>query len=270
MQLITTIIDDKSPLISYDDTWLPGTSADDSYADQYYLGTFTKNNQTNGKATFSFNGTSLWIYGARRTNHGTYTVQVDSATYSNNNGYSATNEFMVSLFNVSGLTQGSHTVSLTNTGTGDLPYVDIDLIVWQSEVGDTDDELITETVQDTDPRFRYDDLAWNATPSDANFFNNGTGHYTETYQASATLTFTVWETVALFGSTGPLHGQYSVQLDAGQATTYNATTSLPFYGVTLFYADNLGTGQHQLTITNLPASSGQELAIDYALISSAK
>ena len=32
MSLLTTVIDDKSPLISYDATWLPGTSQDDSYA----------------------------------------------------------------------------------------------------------------------------------------------------------------------------------------------------------------------------------------------
>lgn len=94
---------------------------------RYYLGTFTKNNVSNGKASFTFNGTAFWIYGAKRSNHGTYSVEVDGASYPNNNGNSANSQFMVSLFNTSGLTQGSHTVSLTNTGTNGQ-YVDIDLV----------------------------------------------------------------------------------------------------------------------------------------------
>ncbi|KAG6335425.1 hypothetical protein ID866_3672 [Astraeus odoratus] len=101
---------------------------------------------------------------------------------------------MVSLFNTSGLTQGTHTVSLVNTGSADQAgqYVGIDLIVWQSEVGNIDDKLITEAVEDTDPRFQYnEESAWSANPTNASFFSNGTGHYTQTYQASATFTFTV-------------------------------------------------------------------------------
>lgn len=67
---------------------------------------------------------------------------------------------------------------------------------------------------------------------------------------------------------GPQHGPYSVKLDSGQVSTYNATASVPLYGVTLYYADNLGGSQHKLVITNLPATNGQELGIDYALVSS--
>jgi len=67
---------------------------------------------------------------------------------------------------------------------------------------------------------------------------------------------------------GPQHGPYSVKLDSGQASTYNANAFVPLYGVTLYYADNLGDGQHQLVITNLPATIEQELGIDYALVSS--
>jgi len=159
---------------------------------RYYLGTFTVNNVSNGKATFTFNGTGFWIYGAKRSNHGTYSVEVDGANYPDNNGASTNNQFMVSLFNTSGLSQGSHTVSLTNTGTNGQ-YVDIDLvsglsypfnggkgfksaqIVWESEVGGTSDQVVMETVQDTDARFQYEEPAWSASPSDANFYSDGTG-----------------------------------------------------------------------------------------------
>lgn len=67
---------------------------------------------------------------------------------------------------------------------------------------------------------------------------------------------------------GPQHGSYSVQLDGGQAVTYNGTAFLPFYGVTLFHADSLVPGNHELIITNLPNTDGSVLSIDYALVSS--
>ncbi|KIM58538.1 hypothetical protein SCLCIDRAFT_128034 [Scleroderma citrinum Foug A] len=267
MTLVTTLIDDKSPLISYDSTWLPGTSSDDPYADQYYLTTFTTNNVTNGKATFTFNGTGFWIHSAKRNNHGTFTVQVDGESYADNDGYSVNNQFMIPIFNTSGLAQGPHSVSLINTGSSGQ-YVGVDMVVWQSEVGNTDDQLITETVQDTDPRFQYGGSSWSSSPSDANFFSDGTGHYTQTYQANATFTFTVGQIVTLAGSVGTQHGSYSVQLDGGQAVTYNGTAFLPFYGVTLFHADSLVPGNHELIITNLPNTDGSVLSIDYALVSS--
>lgn len=264
MSLVTNLIDDKSPLILYDSTWLPGNSWDDSSADQYYLGTFTTNNVTNGAASFSFNGTGVWIYGAKRGNHNTYTVQLDDNTYGPYTGYSAASEFMQVLFNYTTLSQGWHNLTLTNTGTN-AEYVDIDLIVWHSEVGSGGQDLVTETVQDTDPRFQYQSSVW-ASPSDASFYSNGTGHYTDGYLASVSFIFT-GEMVTLFGATSTSTGPYTAQLDGGNAFKYNGTAFLPFYGVTLYHADNLGSGQHNLTLTNVPAAAGQQLCIDYALVS---
>ncbi|KAF8552501.1 hypothetical protein OG21DRAFT_1415960 [Imleria badia] len=265
MPLVTNVIDDKSPLILYDDTWLPGTAQYDTYAADYYLGTFTTNNVTDGLATFNFNGTGVWLYGANRPNHGSYIVQVDSATYTNLNG-AGNNLFQQSLFNTSTLSQGMHSIKLTNTASGSL-YVDIDMIVWQSQVGNTNDQLVTEKVQDTDSRFQYQEPAWDTSSSSINFalFNNGTGHITQTYDATVTFTFTVSEVVSLFGTSGPSNGPYSAQLDSGQTVQYNASTIYPTnYGVMIYYADNLGPGSHKLVLTNLPATSGQSLSIDYA------
>ena len=71
--------------------------------------------------------------------------------------------------------------------------------------------------------------------------------------------------MTLFGTSGPSNGPYSVQLDGGNSITYNATNAYPTnYGVTIYHADNLGPGTHQIVLTNLPAASGQYLTIDYA------
>ncbi|KAH0827744.1 hypothetical protein J3R83DRAFT_3339 [Lanmaoa asiatica] len=263
MSLLTTVIDDKSPLISYDMTWLPGTSQDDNYAVDYYLGTFQKNSATDGTATFSFNGTAFWIYGANRPNHGVYTVQVDNTNYPGING-SGNNLFQQSLFSAN-VNQGAHTVNLINTGGSLGLYVDIDMIVWQSEVGSTGGQLVPEIVQDMDPRFQYQQSAWGTTSSSSNLnlnlFNNGTGQHIWCKRF-----FHIYsEAVTLFGTSGPSNGPYSVQLDGGSDVKYNATNAYPTnYGVTIYHADNLGLGAHQIVLTNLPGASGQYLTIDYA------
>lgn len=269
MPLVTNLIDDKSPLIQYDSTWIPGNSMDDASADQYYLGTFSTNNVTNGQASFSFNGTGVWVYGARRLNHAPYYyVQLDDVTWGPYNGVSTTQAFMQPIFNDSGLTQKMHTLTLMNHGSGGNNYVDIDLLgpnalfLLRLEVPSPH----METVQDTDSRFQYHNSAWSSSPSDAKFYSNGTGHYTEVDGATVTLTFT-GEMVTLFGAIGTSNGLYSVQLDGGNATQYNGTAFLPFYGVTLFHADNLGSGQHQVTLTNTASVTGQQLSIDYAIVS---
>ncbi|KAH7913448.1 hypothetical protein BJ138DRAFT_1146014 [Hygrophoropsis aurantiaca] len=265
MPLVTHLVDDKTPLIQYDNTWAPGTSAD-SYADQYYLGTFATTNVTGGAASWSFNGTAFWIYGSRRVNHGTYSVTVDGETYPNNNGQSNTFFFQQALFNMSGMTQGMHSVKIENTGTNSQ-FLDIDLVVWQSEVGNPGDQLVTQTVQDTDPDFQFQAPAWNTNPPQVNFFNNGTGHSTTAYNATVTYSFT-GDSVALYGTVGPENGPYAVQLDGGEAMAFNGTQFMLYTQTMIYYADNLGPGSHQLMVTNLPEQSGQYLNIDYAEVAS--
>ncbi|KAI6100380.1 hypothetical protein EDD16DRAFT_1693250 [Pisolithus croceorrhizus] len=261
--LVTNLIDDKSPLILYDSTWIFGKVL----LARYYFGTYATSSVPNRTVSFLFNGTGVWLYGAKRNTRNGYTIELDGTTYGPYSAYNANEEFLQVLFSQTSLAQGMHNLSLTYAGINDSS-VDIDLIVWQSEVGSDDQELITETIQDTDPRFQYQEAAWSS-PPDANFYSNGTGHYTEAYPASATLTFTVCsEMVTLFGATSTSTGPYTVQLDGGNVLKYNGTALLPFYGVTLFHANNLGPGQHSLTITNVPAETGQQLCIDYALVSS--
>ncbi|EIW83004.1 hypothetical protein CONPUDRAFT_121279 [Coniophora puteana RWD-64-598 SS2] len=266
MPLVTTLIDDTSPLITYDPSWIPGTSADDNDASDYFLGTFTDTNVTNAQASFSFNGTSFYIFGSKRPNHGTYSIEVDGKTFSNIEGNSANSLFQQALFNGTGLSQGMHNVSLTNTGSGTNTFVDIDLVVWDSEVGSDSEQLATVTVEDTDPGFNYQSV-WTTDPPNAMFYSQGSGHSTSVENASVTLTFT-GDIVSVFGTVGPNNGQYSVALDNGPPTSFNATRQMTYYRSMLYHADNLGSGQHQLNLVNLPESTVQFLNIDYALISS--
>lgn len=88
---------------------------------------------------------------------------------------------------------------------------------------------------------------------------------TTTGGASTTLTFT-GVAIQIFGTCGPDDAPYTVQLDDGTASTFNATKSSDYQQVLIYYADNLGPGTHEVTITNFPAIPNQSLNINYALV----
>ena len=88
---------------------------------------------------------------------------------------------------------------------------------------------------------------------------------TTTAEASMTLTFS-GDTVQIFGTVGPKDAPYSVQLDNGSLSTFNATKYKAYQQILLYYADNLGPGSHNVKITNKPALPGESLNINYALV----
>jgi hypothetical protein len=80
------------------------------------------------KASFTFNGTSVQIFGAKRANHGGYQITLDGATNPPENGTASPNIFQTSLFSADSLEQKLHTVTLTNAGTPGHVFTDIDFV----------------------------------------------------------------------------------------------------------------------------------------------
>lgn len=72
----------------------------------------------------------------------------------------------------------------------------------------------------------------------------------------------------MYGPVGPNSSAYSVQVDNGSEALLNATKEFYRAQQILFYAGNLGKGQHTLRVQSGAAASG-ELAIDYANVYSA-
>jgi hypothetical protein len=46
-------------------------------------------------------------------------------------------------------------------------------VVWQSEIDA--EQLVTQTIDDTDAAFLYQEPAWSTNPTNVNLFSNGTG-----------------------------------------------------------------------------------------------
>lgn len=93
---------------------------------RYSQSSFTVTNVTNAFASFTFNGTGVEIYGAKRSNHGSYQVKLDNTVYPPSSGsVPDPGIFKEPLFSSSNLTQGLHTVTLTNQ---EGLYLDIDFV----------------------------------------------------------------------------------------------------------------------------------------------
>jgi len=264
MPSLTTTIEDTSPILTYSppEAWVQGNSSLDSQASNYSGSSFTDTRIPNSSVTFTFQGSSLAIYGAMRGNHGPFTVDVDGTVFSSN-GFSSTDLFQVPLFQTN-LQQGTHNITLTNGGNN--TFVDIDFVTWSSNIGLDSEKLTDFLVEDSDPAFNYKPSpAWSTNVVNIGSFMGGSGHSTSQKNAYVEYTFT-GAAVALYGTVGPNNAPYSVQLDGGHMTNYSAT-KVDFVPQTLLYrADNLGSGSHSLLVQNQQTTPGQVLQIDYAIV----
>lgn len=72
--------------------------------------------------------------------------------------------------------------------------------------------------------------------------------------------------MSIYGTARPDNGPYTVQLDGGSISTYNATKYDNTTEALIYYADNLGPGPHSVKIVNQPALTGEVLSINFARV----
>ncbi|KAG9217741.1 hypothetical protein CCMSSC00406_0003570 [Pleurotus cornucopiae] len=266
MPRVNHTIDDRSPLIRYAPagTWSLGSKTGDPLASRYSNnGTFTLCTTAGSSATFTFNGTGIWIHGARRSNHGPYEVNLDNDV-KRFDGFQAVEDFATPLFSADNLFDGLHTVSITNRRdtSNARPFLDIDFITWTAEVQNASASQVV--IPHTAGAFQYEPAsAWNQPVSAG--FNSTTAHFTTTTNAEASLTFT-GSAISVFGAVSGTTAPYSVQLDHRPAQNFDGRVNEYTPQTMLYFADNLGPGSHTLKMVNLPAAEGQGLLLDYALV----
>ncbi|KAF8598670.1 hypothetical protein BDV93DRAFT_478274 [Ceratobasidium sp. AG-I] len=258
-------IDDLSPLITYKGQWDDSYKSGDPYTNRYLGESFHATQSDGSQASFTFNGTAVYIFGAKRGNHGHYLVTVDNNQAQRFDGYAPTQSdgtdgvYQVPLFAQTGLSDGMHTVVLTNDiGTDTTrPYVDIDFITWTSN-----DVAGTSNITLDDGAFTYTTpgAAWTTSSSYMVDYYNKTEHITNVAGAAASLTFE-GSGIYLYGGTLNDHGTFNVQIDDHSPVGLNGSTKDYHPRVLLYYADGLGAGKHKLQVTN--TQGGGFLDIDY-------
>lgn len=251
-------LDDLSPVIRYQPgVWHTGLASEDPYAPQYSDGgTYTTTNTTGASVSIAWNGTGIAVYGAKRINHGNYTVSLDNAKPATLRGFSRPRQFGVALFKAHNLTNSHHVATLSDASSTNF---DIDYVDLETQVGQTAIRL-----EDTDAAFQYlPQSAWSTTSNLIKSFSGNSGHVSSATKATVELRFT-GNAIDVFGLVCPACGSFSVQLDGtaldGTFSAYNSVWSRP--QTMLYMARNLGDGEHRLVLTSQDTKA---LSIDYAV-----
>ena len=118
-------------VISYTAAWLD-TPAGDAFTANYTDSGFHTTSVSGETATFKFNGTGVWFYGAHRPGYGSYTLSVDGSTVFNCSAASSNPVFDQVLGGSANLSSGEHTAVFTNIGGGGI---DLDSLIFETQVG---------------------------------------------------------------------------------------------------------------------------------------
>ncbi|KAG8729331.1 hypothetical protein FRC10_004062, partial [Ceratobasidium sp. 414] len=258
-------IDDISPLITYKGQWLDSYKlAADPFTNRYWGDSFHSSQTDGSQASITFNGTAIYIFGAKRGNHGHYIVTIDNGQAQRFDGYAPQQPdgtdgvYQVPIFAQAGLQNGLHTVVLTNDGGADSgrPFVDIDFITWTSN----DEAHSNNTIDDGAFTYTTPSTQWITSTGYVGDYYNKTEHAINVGGATASLKFE-GTGFYLYGGTLDNHGMFSVQVDDHNPVALNGSSKGYHPRVPLYYADGLGEGTHKLTVTN--TQDGFWLDIDY-------
>ncbi|CAE6466326.1 unnamed protein product [Rhizoctonia solani] len=260
-------IEDICPIIKYSGQWTENyfnsSGNNDNWIGKYQSSTFHSSQTPGDKITLTFNGTAIYIYGAKRPNYGHYTVSVDGTEKTRSDAYAPQQPggddglFQQLLFSQTDLENKLHEVVLANDSGGDSGHnIDIDFITWTSG-GDASASIVR--FDDTNLAFWNYSTNWSSDVSPDAF--NASHHRTNKAGASVEFAFE-GEAVSLYGYLLYSHGFFTVALDNQEAVALNGYTRI-FYGQTLlYYADGLGPGTHVLKATN--SENNKVLGIDFA------
>jgi len=262
MAAFNVSLDDSSPLISYSPSGAWADSpANDTRVQSYSSNSLHTTSKQGATATFSFNGTGIWLFGGKRSNYGAYSVSVDGNVVKNGTASSSSFEGNQLLGGAANLTMGQHTAVLSSTSSNPI---DLDSVVFETQVSGANGTVNSSLIMDRDPKVQYSPAnAW--VQSNNTLFSNGTATYTATTGAQASLTFN-GDAVAVYGGSSFDHGDYEVLVDGhsqryngggdnGLARIYHAQTLL-------FFANNLGSQQHNLTIISHGTNTTKFLDLD--------
>ncbi|WWD03610.1 hypothetical protein V865_001664 [Kwoniella europaea PYCC6329] len=273
-------IDDRSPQIIYKTTtnsWYVDHTSN-NLTSQYFDSTFYTSDGENDSATLEFNGTAIYVYGAKRDYHGTYGVQLDDDHLEELDGYSDDVLIQELLFKKEGLDNDKeHTITLTNLPSKTTHprvskgfskwYLDIDHFV--ITVPNKVEEIVTTTIDDSSPYAQYVGTGWSNSTFGGGYYNN-TAKINYGVGDSMSLKFT-GTNIQVYGTINTDHGAYSISMDGNPAKMFDGYFFQARFSTVLYTATNLPEGEHTLVMQN--AGGGKEgngMEFDYAVVNSTK
>lgn len=246
---------------SYGANWGTATGVSD-----LYQGTAHWSNTTGGTATYTFTGSGVTIWGVKDHDQGIAAFSVDGGPVTYADDYASTRTAQAPLWSSSGLAPGTHTVTISNTGTKNSASandtVALDYATVTPAISTIDDGTTTGTTS-----FAYGSN-WGTATGIGDLYE-GTAHWNSTAGSTATLAFTGTGAV-IYGVKDVDQGIVTFSVDGGTARTVDDYSATRVPGASLFTVSGLSTGSHTVTITvtgtKNSASSNDIIALDSATI----
>jgi hypothetical protein len=226
------------------------------------------------QANFAFSGSTVTWIGGLRPDTGIARVFVDGVQFAEVDTFSKTEETRVPVFTASGLSTGSHTLTIQVTGqknpqSGTATVVvdafDVPGAAALARLQETDSDVATTAgwVQDNTANVVIPGLTNNFLPNTGiRAWSAGGALLSATPGARATLSFT-GTAVTWIGARGTQSGIARVYLDGALAAVVDAFSSTEQIQAALFTASGLADGPHTLAIE---ATGQQSLFAQNALV----
>lgn len=243
MPLQNVTIDDISALIQY--TPLGGVWKDSPTSDSglggYYDSTYHSTTQYGASATFQFDGVAVYLYAAKRGQHGPYAIYLDGKQVYNGTFQSNTPLYKQLMYSATGLAPGTHTLTCTNNDPTNQTYTEVDFITWTTSMDSSLYEIES-------PAIDVSNMTYSSMAAWSNDMDSEPSMTTATDGASVTINFQ-GNGIELAGKTGNIFGAFSAQIDDNPPRNLNAQ-SAQTHKTLLFRQDDLAPGNHTLVVTN--------------------
>ena len=250
---------------TYSGTWGAPTGLSDLYG-----GTAHWSSTSGSSATYTFNGTQVAIHGVKDVDQGIAGISVDGGSVTYVDDYSPSRLAQATLWSSCGLSPGTHTVTVSVTGTknssssSDIIALD-DAVVNGSSVGTA---AVDDATTSGTNYFTYGSN-WGTATGVSDLYD-GTAHWNSTAASTATLTFT-GTGATIYGVKDVDQGIATYAVDGGTARSVDDYSSSRLAGAPVFRVSGLSTGTHTITIdvtgTKNSSSSSNIVALDYAVVS---
>ncbi|KAJ6624379.1 hypothetical protein B0H10DRAFT_737973 [Mycena sp. CBHHK59/15] len=273
-------VDDFDSVLSYPDqaAWQtpdPSSSSFIANTSQWLMGTYHSTTVQNATLSFNFTGPAIYAFGASGPQYGSYEVVLDGdsttkSAYASNN---ASAPYL--LYGTDSLAYAAHTLVLRNLGkqgsdAGGDAFL-FDFLRATAQLAPAGATVSNTTLEETDASLTYTGT-WGSNKSPN--FSGGGSSFTQADNASVSLSFH-GSAIYVFGDKKNDHGLYRTVLDGG-AQVYDGISGCGgAFGMTCermkptlaFFASNLDSALHNLTITNLAGVNKSFFDLDSIVLS---
>ncbi|MFC5405489.1 right-handed parallel beta-helix repeat-containing protein [Cohnella soli] len=254
----SSLIDDSSGSITYSGSWWSGTVAG------FFKDSAHSTSTPGSYAEYTFNGTGISWVSSVNSNLGRADVTIDGVFAGSVEQYSTSGQAIVTLFQKTGLANGTHTIRVTLRGDkspqSGMASMDVDaFVVLQPNV--------TGAIDDSASGITFAGSWWGGSASG---YYNQTAHASSTAGNYAEVSFT-GTGISWIGAMNSAHGRADVYLDGNLVNTVDTYARDGILQVRLYSATGLSYGSHTLKIVvrgdKLPASSNVTIDVDAFVVS---